>query len=109
MFPAIWASPCICVMTSACGGPNWFAKSAVASTLSNVTPFPAGGRVFPPPPAAPASQPPQDVSSEAGESLTYFKRKIWLLAIDLVPQYCRTTREWTLACCQFFLILLLTA
>ena len=48
-------SPCVCVIDAAGGSPNWFAKSAAASSSSNVTPFSAVGRVSPPPPtAAPA-------------------------------------------------------
>ena len=39
MYPAVGASPCGCVMTPAGGNPDWFSKSAVASTSSNVNPF----------------------------------------------------------------------
>jgi hypothetical protein len=48
-------------MSAAGGGPNWFAKSAVASTLSNVTPFLAAvGRASPPPPLPfPLDSPPR--------------------------------------------------
>jgi hypothetical protein len=50
MYPAVGASPCVCVMAPAGGGANWFSKLAVASMSSNVTPFSAVGRAFPPPP-----------------------------------------------------------
>ena len=45
-------------MSAAGGGPNWFVKLAVASILSNVTPFIAVvGGASPPPPLPPASPP----------------------------------------------------
>jgi hypothetical protein len=48
-------------MSAAGGGPNWFTKSAVASTSSNVTPFLAAvGRAPPPPPLLfPLDSPPR--------------------------------------------------
>ena len=73
IYPAVGASPCVCVMSPAGGGPNWFSrKSAVASTSSNVTLFSAVGRASPPPPLPfPLDSPPRKLLN-----MFYFRQEL---------------------------------
>ena len=70
------------------GGPNWFSKSAVASTSSNVTPFTAVGRASPPPPLPPPLDSPRKLLNMTD---LFFCIRGW--ALEAVPSSPSPTKE----------------